>query len=71
MNIEVYLSLQCGSESDLRTNIVAALEQEGMTAAVSYTSLDEAQAAARDLQGSPAILIDGEPVQPTTSAGFS
>lgn len=71
MNIEVYMSLHCGSEPDLKANIAAALAQEEMTAKVSFTRLDEAQAATRDLQGSPAILIDGEPVQPTASAGFS
>ncbi len=71
MNIEVYMSRQCGSEPALRANIDAALKEEGEVADVIYTRLDEFQAAARNLQGSPAILIDGEPVQPTASAGFS
>lgn len=71
LNIEVYMSRLCGSEPALRANIDAALDEEGESAEVIYTRLDESQAATRNLQGSPAILIDGEPVQPTASAGFS
>lgn len=71
MNIESYMSLKCGSEKELRQNISQALLEEGATANVNYYRLSDLEAEARGLKGSPTVLINGEPVQPIESEGFS
>lgn len=71
MKIICYLSLGCGSEEQLRTNISLALKAENVGADISIQRIDDRQAADLGLSGSPSILIDGKELQPAAGTGFS
>lgn len=69
--IDCYLSVGCPSESMLRKNIEEALILEGLKADINFFRIDNAQAEALKLKGSPSIFINGMEVQPLDIVGFS
>lgn len=71
MRIDCYLSVGCPSESMLRKNIEEALILEGLKADINFLRIDNAQAEALKLKGSPSIFINGIEVQPLNIVGFS
>jgi len=71
VRIDCYMSLTCGAEEGLRVNISQALEMEGLQAEVQFYRINDIQAAALWLRGSPSVLIDGKEIQPADVAGFS
>jgi hypothetical protein len=71
VRIECYLSLTCGAEEGLKKNIAQALDLEGSQAEAQFYRINETQAAALGLRGSPSVLIDGEDIQPAEVSGFS
>lgn len=71
MRIDCYMSLQCGTEDDLRNNIADALSLEKAEAEVNFIRIDQAKAEELGLRGSPAIFIDSSEIQPVSGAGFS
>lgn len=71
MKIECYLSKGCGSEEALRENIAQALAREGVEADVYYHRIDDIEAAALGLSGSPTVFINGKEIQPLGTGGFS
>jgi hypothetical protein len=71
MKIDCYLSPGCGSEDALRENITRALLLEKIEAEVHFHRIDDAQAAALGLKGSPSVFIDGKELQPQGAVGFS
>lgn len=71
MRIDCYLSVGCPSESMLRKNIEEALILEGLKADINFFRIDNAQAEALKLKGSPSIFINGMEVQPLDIVGFS
>lgn len=72
VKIDCYLSMSCGSEYALRENISKALDLEKASGEVSFHRIDEAQAEALGVHGSPSLFVEGEEVDPLTAApGFS
>ncbi len=71
MRIDCYLSVSCDAEEALRGNIFRALELEGVVAEVKFHRINEVQAAALGLCGSPSVIIDGKDIQPADVTGFS
>jgi len=71
MKIDCYLSPGCGSEDALRENITRALVIEKIEAEVNFHRIDDAQAAALGLTGSPSVFINGKELQPQKAIGFS
>ena len=71
MNIDCYLFEGCGSEEALRENISLALAIEKVQAQVNYHKIDDEEALALGLSGSPSVFIDGKEIQPQGAAGFS
>ena len=71
MRIVCYLSPGCASEEALRENIERALAMEKLEADLSIHRIDDKQAAALGLSGSPSVLIDGKELQPQGVVGFS
>ena len=69
--IDCYLSPGCGSEDALRKNITRALAMEKVEARVNLHRIDDAQAVALGLTGSPAVFINGKELQPQGQIGFS
>jgi hypothetical protein len=71
MNIDCYLSRECGSEQALRENITKALAIEEVEADVDFHRIDDEKAIALGLSGSPSVFINGKELQPQGSVGFS
>ncbi len=71
MQIDCYLSPECGSEDALRENIYRALAIERIEAEVKFHKTTAERAQAMGLTGSPAVFIDGKQLQPQDSTGFS
>jgi len=69
--IDCYLSPGCGSEESLRANLTRALAIEKIEAHVHFHRIDDANALALGLTGSPAVFINGKELQPQESIGFS
>jgi hypothetical protein len=71
IKIDCYLSRGCQSEEALKTNIVAAVEREGIDAEVNVHRINDDEASSLGLSGSPSIFINGKELQPLGVAGFS
>jgi hypothetical protein len=71
MRIDCYLSPECASEGAVRTNIELALEREEAHAEVFFHRIDDDEAKAMELSGSPSVFIDGRELQPLNFTGFS
>lgn len=71
IKIDCYLSLGCSSEGMLRKNIEEALIHEGLKAEVKFLRVDNAEANALKLKGSPSVFINDMEVQPINFEGFS
>jgi hypothetical protein len=71
MRIDCYLSPECGSEEALRENIALALRETGVHAEVLFHRIDDAQAVAMKLSGSPSVFINGKELLPLGGVGFS
>ncbi len=71
MDIDCYLSPGCGSEEALRENIARALAIEKVEAKLNLHRIDDAEAVALGLTGSPSVFINGKELQPQKTVGFS
>jgi hypothetical protein len=71
MRIDCYLSPECASEEALWENITRALAIEKIEAEVSLHRIDDNNAMALGLTGSPSVFINGTELQPQGSVGFS
>ena len=71
MRIDCYLSPGCASEEALRENIATALAGEKVEAELNFRRLDDSQAMALGVTGSPSIFINGRELQPQGAVGFS
>ena len=71
MKISCYLSKDCRSEGDLKSNVAAALEKEGVEAEVDFYRIDDAKALSLGVSGSPSVFINGKELQPLGAEGFS
>ncbi|MGA2110509.1 MAG: hypothetical protein ABSH25_23030 [Syntrophorhabdales bacterium] len=71
MNIDCYLSPECGSGEALRKNITQALALEEVEADVNFHRIDDEKAIALGLSGSPSVFINGKELQPQGLVGFS
>ncbi len=71
MQIDCYLSSKCGSEQALRDNIAHALAIENVKADVCVHRIDDREAVALGVTGSPSVFIDGRELQPQGAVGFS
>lgn len=71
MKIDCYLSPECASEEALRKNISCALAAEKVNADVNFYRIDDDNAVALGLSGSPSVFINGMELQPQGSVGFS
>lgn len=73
MKIDCYMSIGCGSEQALRENLETALKLEGVfsSAEVAFRRVNDEEARAMGLRGSPSVLVDGMDIEPADLAGFS
>ncbi len=71
MRIDCYLSSNCSSEQALRDNIAHALAIENVEADVCIRRIDDDEALALGVTGSPSVFIDGRELQPQGAVGFS
>ncbi|MGC8966272.1 MAG: thioredoxin family protein [Caldimicrobium sp.] len=71
IKIEVFMSLTCSSEPQLRENIEKALSLEGVSAEVVFQRLTPEEAERLGLKGSPTVRINGEEIQPLPQGGFT
>jgi hypothetical protein len=71
MRIDCYLSLGCASEEALRENIKRALTIEKVEADVTLHRIDDHEAMALGVTGSPSVFINGKELQPQGLVGFS
>lgn len=71
MKIDCYLSFSCRSEELLRDNIAHALVMENIEAEVSLRRMEDHEAIALGLTGSPSVFINGKELQPQNLVGFS
>ncbi len=71
MRIECYLSPECPTEEGLRENIASALSAEKVEGEVSLQRIDDDEAIALRLSGSPSVFINGRELQPQEAVGFS
>ena len=71
LTIDCYLSQGCQSEEALKTNIAAALEKEGIKAAVNFHRINNDEASLLGLSGSPSVFINRKELQPLGTTGFS
>ncbi len=70
MNIDCYLSPECSAEEGLRENITRALALAGVEASLNFHRIQDEEAVALGLSGSPSVFIDEKELQPLGSAGF-
>lgn len=71
MKIDCYLSPGCGSEDALRENIAKALANAKVEADVAFHRIDDEEALALGLSGSPSVFVNGRELQPQGFIGFS
>jgi hypothetical protein len=71
MKIDCYLSPGCTSEEALRENITEALIIEQIEAEVYFHRIDDEEAIALGLSGSPSVFISEKELQPQGTVGFS
>ncbi len=71
MNIDCYLSPECSTEEGLRENIARALALAGGQANVKFHRIEDQEALALGLSGSPSVFINAKELQPLNSVGFS
>jgi protein-disulfide isomerase len=71
MRIDCYLSPHCASEQALRENIASALAAEKVEAELNFHRIDDSQAMALGVTGSPSVFINGKELQPQETVGFS
>lgn len=71
MKIDCFLSVRCGSENALKTNIEKALKLEGIEASVNFFRIEDEEADRRGLRGSPSVFVNGTELQPLKAGGFS
>lgn len=71
MRIDCYLSAGCGSEGALRDNLARAVAKEAVEATVQFHRIDDAEAMAMRVSGSPSIFINQKELQPLDAIGFS
>jgi hypothetical protein len=71
LRIDCYLSPECASEAALRENITRALAIEKIEAELSLRRIDDNEAMALGVTGSPSVFINGKELQPQGTAGFS
>ena len=69
--IKCFISLDCESGPPLAANIKLALEAEGAEADVVIRRIDDTQALALGLTGSPSVFINDRELQPQAGLGFS
>jgi protein-disulfide isomerase len=62
MQIDCFLSEQCGSYHQLNENIRIALEELDVSADVQYHTVSYDEAVALGVNGSPAIRINGKDI---------
>jgi hypothetical protein len=70
MRIDCYISPSCSSKEPLKKNIHKALELEKIYAEVTFSVINELEAARLGLKGSPSVFIDGKDIQPIETPGF-
>jgi hypothetical protein len=70
MNIDCYLSPGCGAEEGLRENIARALTLTEVEAQVNFHRIEDEEAIALGLSGSPSVFINSKELQPLNSVGF-
>ncbi len=71
LKIDCYLSPECATEQALKNNIALALDAENMQAELSINRLDDDQAIALGVTGSPSVFINGRELQPLGIASFT
>ena len=71
MKIECYLSPECASEEALRQNITGALAIEKVEAELNIHRIDDSEAMALGVTGSPSVFINGKELQAQGSVGFT
>ncbi len=71
MQINCYLSPGCTAEPGLRQNISRALSLAQVEATVQFYRIEDDEAVARGLSGSPSIFINESELQPQPSIGFA
>lgn len=71
MKIDCYFSKACSSKEALRNNILESMKREGIDASVHFHRIDEEEAQALGLMGSPSICIDGADVLLGEISGFA
>ena len=69
--IDCYLSPECASEEPLKKNINSALAAEKINVNVGIHRIDDDEALALGLSGSPSVFINGKELQPQGTVGFS
>jgi hypothetical protein len=70
MKIECFISLGCGSEPELRENVMRAVAEAAPGAEVLFLRITDEEAARLGLRGSPSVLIDGVDIAPVEMEGF-
>lgn len=71
MRIDCYFSKACSAKDALRNNILESMKLEGVDASVHFHDIDEKEAQALGLMGSPSICIDGADILPGEISGFA
>ena len=71
MKIDCYLSPGCAAEPGLRENLDLALSKAKVEARVTFYRIEDEEAVARGLSGSPSIFINKKVLQPQQSIGFA
>jgi len=71
IKIDCYMSPECASEEPLRENISRALAAEKVSAGVKFHRIDDAEAVALGMSGSPSVFVNGKELQPQGTVGFS
>ncbi len=71
MRIDCYLSPECTSGEALSENIKQALAIEKIEAHLNLHRIDDNQAMALGVTGSPSVFINGKELQPQELIGFS
>jgi hypothetical protein len=69
LNIDCYLSRGSPLEDEFMENILEALSQEGEEAEATVHRVSAREAERLGLRGLPAILINGEDIQPAGTGG--
>lgn len=71
MKIESFIAEGCSSEPMVSENVRRALEVTGAVAEVAVRRVNDEEARALGIAGSPTVLVDGLDVAPAQSTGFT